>query len=341
MVNVTGSTSSKSSSVSNTHKPKAKGKKPNKGKKPATNNRKRTRSAKSNNTVTTKIAKSKPNNGSSNNLNKSIVNRVNLSLGGAQAKVASGKHKRTQTKVLLKVFKVKPGNQASVATALYNYHRELYFYKRLTESNQNTISLVQAGLMSKIVKRFNKQITIAYEYDPSFVDMFDAIHVKKFKFTYEQKIQIGKKLIDGLKMIHKRGVAHCDIKPENLLINPNGDVKFIDFGAACDNKDYPCNEFVGSLEYMNPSIFTWYRKNGSTRYMKVAQQADAWAMGLVLYDLFLGRLPWSVVEFQGNNSLTKKLIQEIMAYNPDTDPILAGLAQPAKANIVNLLKFGR
>lgn len=97
-------------------------------------------------------------------------------------------------------------------------------------------------------------------------------------------------LVDGLYYIHHTGVAHCDIKPENLLINSEFTLKIADFGIChifhepWSTRDQLNNKKVGTLPYMSPEEFT--------DALFDSKKADLWACGVILYTLFMKHLPW-------------------------------------------------
>jgi serine/threonine protein kinase len=90
----------------------------------------------------------------------------------------------------------------------------------------------------------------------------------------------------GLQHAHERGVVHCDIKPENLLIEGGGAVKLADFGVARTalptTGEWP-PEALGTPLYMAPEQLLG---------RSCTPQADLYATGLVAYELLLARTPF-------------------------------------------------
>lgn len=94
-------------------------------------------------------------------------------------------------------------------------------------------------------------------------------------------------LVNGLMYIHEKGYAHGDIKPDNIIITADGNVKYIDFGLACTQNciSPDCNNSCSVLRVMS-AIYTspdYYRSD--TRNVQIAQSNDVWSLGLVLYQL--------------------------------------------------------
>lgn len=86
-------------------------------------------------------------------------------------------------------------------------------------------------------------------------------------------------LLQGLREIHSVGIIHRDIKLDNLLITTNGVLKITDFGWATDSAKTP-NGLAGTFETMAPEVL-----RGSPQ----TTAADMWSVGVVLFELVVGR----------------------------------------------------
>jgi serine/threonine protein kinase len=100
-------------------------------------------------------------------------------------------------------------------------------------------------------------------------------------------------MVDALGAVWQAGVVHRDIKPDNILIGPNGNGKLIDFGLAkADaiqaNQEKRGPELAGTAAYLAPE----QAKDAST----VDHRADIYSLGVTLYETLTGRLP-----FEGRN----------------------------------------
>jgi serine/threonine-protein kinase len=105
----------------------------------------------------------------------------------------------------------------------------------------------------------------------------------------EEVRRIGLALLDALGAAHARGIVHRDLKPENVfLAEPAGTVKLLDFGVAkslTGTSSYTAQGSVlGTVSYMAPEQLA----DAST----VDGRADLWAVGVMLYELLAGTLPY-------------------------------------------------
>ena len=92
-------------------------------------------------------------------------------------------------------------------------------------------------------------------------------------------MQIARQLCAGVAAAHERGVIHRDLKPVNVMVDGEGDVRITDFGIATAKSDGAA-EFVGTPQYMAPEQFS-----GGAASIK----SDIYALGLILFEVFTGR----------------------------------------------------
>ncbi len=122
----------------------------------------------------------------------------------------------------------------------------------------------------------------------------------------------------GLSVAHDRGVVHRDIKPANLMITPRGLVKVADFGIALANSDFEkkltgTGEFVGTPGYLSPEVCLG---------KQVDQRSDVFALGIVLFEMLAGRMPFT------DQSPLGLMLEVVQADIPDVRSLGADVGQP-------------
>jgi len=95
---------------------------------------------------------------------------------------------------------------------------------------------------------------------------------------------IGRQLCGGLAAAHGQGVLHRDLKPANILIDDDGLVRITDFGIAMMRTAAAMHALTGTPGYMAPE----QRLIGT----RLSERTDVYALGLVLYELLVGRHPF-------------------------------------------------
>lgn len=106
-------------------------------------------------------------------------------------------------------------------------------------------------------------------------------------------------LVAGMQYIHTNGYAHRDLKCENLLIDKNYNLKISDFGFSTQISHRRCDTYCGSLAYAAPEVI-----DGKPY---IAVFSDIWSMGVVLYAMVIGKLPFTETELTTKKGSDKVL----------------------------------
>ncbi|MGA8090420.1 MAG: serine/threonine-protein kinase [Terracidiphilus sp.] len=109
------------------------------------------------------------------------------------------------------------------------------------------------------------------------------------RMPQDRAVRIAVEVLEALEYIHEQGVVHRDLKPENIMVDPNDNIKLIDFGIAGDAgaRRLTYANFtatLGTADYISPEQVKGKRGDG---------RSDIYAMGVILYEMLTGRLPFS------------------------------------------------
>ncbi len=122
-------------------------------------------------------------------------------------------------------------------------------------------------------------------------------HCDEEKLGTQERLQLFVKICDAVQCAHHHGVIHRDLKPDNILVDEFGEPKVLDFGVArITDSDIKATtlrtdigQLIGTVPYMSPEQVTGDPHELDTR-------SDVYTLGVVLYELLCGRLPYKLLE---------------------------------------------
>ncbi|HXS97950.1 MAG TPA: serine/threonine-protein kinase [Candidatus Limnocylindrales bacterium] len=183
---------------------------------------------------------------------------------------------------------------------------EVYRADDLTLDQQVALKFLPAGTTDAAIARFRNEVRIARQVShPNVCRVYDLGEINGAYFLSmeyvdgedlasllrrigrlptDKALEIARKLCAGLAAAHEKGVLHRDLKPSNVMLNGRGEVLLTDFGLA---------GLAGQIE--GSEI-----RNGTPAYAapeqlageEVTVRSDIYSLGLVLYEIFTGRMPF-------------------------------------------------
>ena len=110
--------------------------------------------------------------------------------------------------------------------------------------------------------------------------------IRKGQVPLEEAVGIATQIARGMAQAHEKGIIHRDLKPANIILTRDGTVKIIDFGLAkfvAGAQLTRSGISVGTVAYMSPE---------QIRGEGVDARSDIWALGVVLFEMLAGKLPF-------------------------------------------------
>ncbi len=148
----------------------------------------------------------------------------------------------------------------------------------------------------------------------------DKIIAGKMEISIVKKLEIIKQVCDALNYAHSKGVIHRDIKPGNVIVQPDWNIKLVDFGIAKlgDKSSTKTGQIIGTINYMPPE---------QLNSIPVDNRGDIFATGVMFYELLTGKLPFEAADLTG---VIVKILKDphpplskfLDSYPPELDDIL-------------------
>uniref|UniRef100_A0A673MCC0 non-specific serine/threonine protein kinase n=1 Tax=Sinocyclocheilus rhinocerous TaxID=307959 RepID=A0A673MCC0_9TELE len=232
---------------------------------------------------------------------------------GSFAKVREGLHAITGEKVAVKVIDKKKAKKDSYVTK--NLRREGHIQQMIRHPNIT-------------------QLLDILETDNSYYLVMELCpggnlmnHIYEKKRLEEREVQkYVRQLVMAVEHLHRAGVVHRDLKIENLLLDEQDNIKLIDFGlsncAGILGYSDPFSTQCGSPAYAAPELLS--RK-------KYGSKVDVWSIGVNMYAMLAGNLPFTVEPFS-LNALHQRMVDK------DMNPLPPSISSAATSLLKKLLE---
>ncbi len=145
--------------------------------------------------------------------------------------------------------------------------------------------------------------------------------IEKGRLDVAEAIWIAIQIGEGLQVAHEKGIVHRDIKSSNIIVTDKGQVKILDFGLARKkglSKLTRTGTTVGTASYMSPE---------QARGESVDHRTDLWSLGVVLYEMVTGKLP-----FRGEHEAA--ILYSVVNVEPELIQTIVPGASPELVHII-------
>lgn len=192
---------------------------------------------------------------------------------GGMALVYKALDQRTHHYVAVKILKPEYNHDEEF---LQRFSREALAASKV--SHHNIVNLLDVGTEDEY-----RYIVLEYIEGRTLKEIIE----EKGALTPETAVQIAVRILSALQHMHKNGIIHRDIKPQNILIHSEGHVKVSDFGIArmADSGTIGNEDVVmGSVHYFSPE---------QAQGLEVSAASDIYSVGVVLYEMLTGTVPFT------------------------------------------------
>lgn len=163
------------------------------------------------------------------------------------------------------------------------------------------------------------------------MEYVDGLDLKRYikenaPLSNDEAVRIMGQILLAMRLAHTRGIVHRDLKPQNVLLTQDGTAKVTDFGIAvafAETSLTQTNSMLGSVHYLSPE---------QARGSKATVQSDIYAMGIILFEMLTGRIP-----YDGDSAVTialqhfQKPLPSVREENPRVPQALENIVLKATA----------
>jgi eukaryotic-like serine/threonine-protein kinase len=167
-----------------------------------------------------------------------------------------------------------------------------------------------------------------------------TVYCEQHKCSMEERLKIFRAVCDAVLYAHQHAVIHRDLKPSNVLVKDDGTVRLLDFGISkhLENTGDPANYTMTGFRMMTPA----YAAPEQIRGEQVGIQSDVYSLGVILYELLAGRVPFDLTgqsPAQAQAILTERepdkpsAVAERLAQTPERKALVAAASKSAWADL--------
>lgn len=229
------------------------------------------------------------------------------------------------------------GGMGWVYRAIHTETKEIFALKVLLERFKNDRGMVvrfeqeaKVGMLlnqDNIVRTFGHgvagglpYVVMEYVQGPSLLELLRLR--ERSRLHWEQACDVARQSALGLECVHRAGLVHRDVKPQNLLIDKVGHVKLLDFGLTMLHEGETGDEFSMAMIFGHECVGTaaFMAPEQATDSLKADARSDVYSLGCTLFAMLTGDTPFPFADtkdvLKGHASMTPKNVCDIVAGIP-------------------------
>lgn len=203
----------------------------------------------------------------------------------------------TQDAIIIKVLRPKFLSESDVVERFLNEARAIEL-----ANHPNIVRLIESG-------QWENGLFIAME----FIKGGSLRKILQHQpYSLKRALEVLLQIAYALAHLHTHGIVHGDLKPENIIINEQGQTKVIDFGIAqilSDKKKKSLDRLIGTPIYMSPELLA--------NPHSFSFQSDIYALGIIAYELLLGKISHGRVIISLAPKGMQKILHKALQPNPE------------------------
>ncbi|XP_033634118.1 dual specificity mitogen-activated protein kinase kinase 5-like isoform X1 [Asterias rubens] len=239
-----------------------------------------------------------------------------------------GRQQDAELREILATGQISESDIQNIEVLGHGHSGSVYKARHVATNNIMAIKVISVDITPDVQKQILSELQILYKCDSSFIigfygafftenrisictEFMDGGSLEMYRCIPEDLLgRITVSVVKGLTYLWSLKIMHRDVKPSNILVNAQGEVKLCDFGVSAQLVNSITKTYVGTNAYMAPE-----RVKGD----QYGVHSEVWSLGVFLLEMAMGRFPYPVTPRESELSAID-LLQCIVHEKPPSLP---------------------